>query len=60
MADDPVEAIRRVYDEWGRGNWRPKWDIYAEDMEWGWSDDFPAWPACTTTRRSGTSGCASG
>jgi uncharacterized protein len=36
-----VEAIQRVYDEWGRGNWSPKFDIYADDMEWGWSDDFP-------------------
>ena len=41
MADDPVEQIRRVYDEWGRGNFRPKWEIYADDMEWGWSDEFP-------------------
>jgi uncharacterized protein len=36
-----VEAIERVYDEWGRGNWRPRFDIYADDMEWGWSEEFP-------------------
>jgi ketosteroid isomerase-like protein len=36
-----VEAIQQVYDEWGRGNWKPRFDIYAEDMEWGWSEDFP-------------------
>jgi uncharacterized protein len=36
-----VEAIQRVYDEWGRGNWRPKFELYDEQMEWGWSDEFP-------------------
>ena len=36
-----VEALRPVYEEWGRGNWRPRFDVYAEDMEWGWSDEFP-------------------
>jgi uncharacterized protein len=36
-----VEAIQRVYDEWSQGNWSPKFDIYAAEMEWGWSDDFP-------------------
>ena len=36
-----IEAIQRVYDEWSRGNWRPKFDLYDDDMEWGWSDEFP-------------------
>jgi uncharacterized protein len=36
-----VEALRPVYEEWGRGNWRPRFDLYARDMEWGWSDEFP-------------------
>jgi ketosteroid isomerase-like protein len=36
-----LEAIQRVYEEWGRGNWRPRFDIYADDMEWGWSEEFP-------------------
>jgi ketosteroid isomerase-like protein len=36
-----LEAVRRVYDEWGRGNFRPRFDFYADEMEWGWSDDFP-------------------
>jgi uncharacterized protein len=36
-----VEALRPVYEEWGRGNWQPRFDVYAEDMEWGWSDEFP-------------------
>lgn len=30
-----------MYAEWGRGNWRPRPDLYADDMEWGWSDEFP-------------------
>jgi ketosteroid isomerase-like protein len=34
------EALRRVYDEWGRGNFRPKFDFYDDEMEWGWSYDF--------------------
>jgi ketosteroid isomerase-like protein len=45
-ADDPqqaanVEALRPIYQEWGRGNWQPRFDIYAPDMEWGWSEEFP-------------------
>jgi uncharacterized protein len=30
-----------VYAEWGRRNWRPRFDVYADEMEWGWSDEFP-------------------
>ena len=36
-----VDLIRPIYDEWGRGNWRPRFEIYDPHMEWGWSDDFP-------------------
>jgi uncharacterized protein len=36
-----IEALRPVYAEWGRGNWTPRFDVYADDMEWGWSDEFP-------------------
>jgi ketosteroid isomerase-like protein len=36
-----VEALRPVYEEWGRGNWRPRFDVYAPDYEWGWSEEFP-------------------
>lgn len=36
-----VEALRPVYEEWGRGNWAPRFDVYSDDMEWGWSDEFP-------------------
>lgn len=36
-----VEALEQVYAEWSRGNWSPRFDVYAPDMEWGWSDEFP-------------------
>lgn len=41
MAPDPVEQLREVYSHWGRGDWSPRFDFYADDMEWGWSEDFP-------------------
>jgi len=41
MSQENVQLVRRVYAEWGRGNWRPKFDFYDPQMEWGWSDDFP-------------------
>ena len=41
MSQDNVDAIRHVYEEWGRGNWRQKFDVYDPEMEWGWSEDFP-------------------
>lgn len=40
-ADRNIAALRRVYDEWGRGNWRPWQEIYGPDMEWEWSQEFP-------------------
>jgi ketosteroid isomerase-like protein len=36
-----VEALRPVYEQWGRGNWAPRFDVYAPEMEWGWSEEFP-------------------
>jgi ketosteroid isomerase-like protein len=36
-----VEALRPVYEEWGRGNWQPRFDVYDPEMEWGWSEEFP-------------------
>jgi uncharacterized protein len=36
-----VDLIRPIYDEWGQGNFSPNFEIYAEDMEWGWSEEFP-------------------
>jgi uncharacterized protein len=41
MSRKNIEALRRVYAEWGRGNWEPRFEFYASDMEWGWSDEFP-------------------
>ena len=41
MSQENVDVVRRVYVEWGRGNWRPKFDFYDPEMEWGWSDEFP-------------------
>jgi ketosteroid isomerase-like protein len=46
-----LEDIRRVYDEWGRGNWRPAFDVYDEHMEWGWSDEFPGLDGVFEDRR---------
>jgi uncharacterized protein len=36
-----ADLIRPIYEEWGRGHWRTRFDVYAPDMEWGWSDEFP-------------------
>jgi len=41
MAPGNVDLIRPIYEEWGRGNWRPRFDVYHPNMEWGWSDEFP-------------------
>jgi len=41
MSRTNIEALRPVYEQWGRGNWTPRFDLYADDMEWGWSDEFP-------------------
>jgi ketosteroid isomerase-like protein len=36
------DALHPVYAEWGRGNWEPRFEVYAPDMEWGWSAEFPS------------------
>jgi uncharacterized protein len=41
MAPGNAELIRPIYEEWSRGNWRPRFDVYDPHMEWGWSDEFP-------------------
>jgi ketosteroid isomerase-like protein len=41
MAPGSVDLIRPIYEEWGRGNWRPRFDVYHPEMEWGWSNEFP-------------------
>jgi ketosteroid isomerase-like protein len=40
MPPGNADLIRPIYDEWGRGNWQPRFEIYHPRMEWGWSDDF--------------------
>jgi uncharacterized protein len=41
MAHGNVDLIRPIYEEWGRGNWAPRFEMYDAEMEWGWSDEFP-------------------
>jgi uncharacterized protein len=36
-----ADLIRPLFEEWGRGNWQPRFDVYHPHMEWGWSDEFP-------------------
>ena len=41
MAPSNADLIRPIYEEWGRGNWKPNFDVYHPRMHWGWSDEFP-------------------
>jgi ketosteroid isomerase-like protein len=34
-------TLRDVYEHWGAGDWSPSFEFYADDMEWGWSAEFP-------------------
>jgi uncharacterized protein len=40
MSSRNVDLLRPIYEEWGRGNWKPFFDIYDPQMEWGWSSEF--------------------
>jgi ketosteroid isomerase-like protein len=40
MAPRHADLLRPIYEEWGRGNWRPDFDVYDRHMEWGWSSEF--------------------
>jgi ketosteroid isomerase-like protein len=51
MAAANAELIRPIYDEWSRGNWRPRFDVYDPQMEWGWSDEFPGLAGVYEDRR---------
>jgi ketosteroid isomerase-like protein len=33
--------LEAVYRHWSAGDWTPRFEFYADDMEWGWSDEFP-------------------
>jgi uncharacterized protein len=39
--NENIEALRPVYESWSRGDFSPVFDVYAEGMEWGWSDEWP-------------------
>jgi ketosteroid isomerase-like protein len=41
MTPGNADLLRPIYEEWGRGNWRPNFELYDPHMEWGWSDEFP-------------------
>jgi uncharacterized protein len=41
MTPRNADLVRPIYEEWGRGNWRRRFDVYDPHMKWGWSDEFP-------------------
>jgi uncharacterized protein len=41
MSQGNVDALRPVYDQWAEGNFGPQFDVYAPDMQWGYSSEFP-------------------
>ena len=41
MAERNVELLRPIYEAWAKGDFGYRPTIYAEDWEWGWSDEFP-------------------
>jgi ketosteroid isomerase-like protein len=51
MAPGNADLIRPIYGEWGRGNWRSRFDVYHPHMEWGWSDEFPGLDGVWDDRR---------
>jgi ketosteroid isomerase-like protein len=36
-----LTALTDVYASWSRGDWTARFEFYADDFEWGWSDEFP-------------------
>jgi uncharacterized protein len=40
MAASNIDLIRPIYEEWGRGEWRSRFEVYDPEMEWGWSSEF--------------------
>ena len=41
MAPSNIDLIRPIYEEWGQGHWRTRFEVYDPNMEWGWSSEFP-------------------
>ena len=33
--------LDEIYRRWSAGDWSPRFELYADDFEWGWSDEFP-------------------
>jgi ketosteroid isomerase-like protein len=52
VAPGNADLIRPIYDQWSRGNWRPRFDVYHPHMEWGWSDEFPGLAGVYDDRRN--------
>jgi ketosteroid isomerase-like protein len=51
MPGSNADLIKPIYEQWGRGNWRPRFEVYAPGMEWGWSDEFPGLAGVYDDRR---------
>ena len=34
-------TLEDVYAHWREGDWTLRFEFYADDLEWGWSDEFP-------------------
>jgi ketosteroid isomerase-like protein len=41
MSRGNADLVPPIYERWGRGDWRLRFDVYDPHMEWGWSDEFP-------------------
>ena len=41
MSDENVELLKRVYDEWARGNFKAGKDLLDDSMTTVWADGFP-------------------
>ena len=51
MTPGNADLIRSIYEEWSRGNFQPRFDVYNPGMEWGWSDEFPGLDGVFADRR---------
>jgi hypothetical protein len=41
MAAGNAELIKPIFEQWGQGNWQPRFEVYDPHIEWGWSEEFP-------------------
>ena len=35
------QLLAVVYEDWERGDFQQRFEVYADDFEWGFSDEFP-------------------